>query len=200
MLVVDLVECGVVDNGPHVGVLEDEEPVRREQPPDAREDGVDVGDVADDVGRDDRVGSTVERGNVGGRALAEERLLHGQALARRRRQDVAGGVDAEMAEARRGERLQQDAVVAADLDHEGRLDAAEPLLHVGGVGAEVAAHARRDGREVDVRVVKHVMVRHAVAELDQAARFAESDREVEEEFVGRTRRVDERVGQRHPAE
>ena len=64
VFVVDLIECGLGDDVAPIRILDDAPAVRREQDRDALDDGMQVGDMRQRVGRDNRVRLAVRRDDL----------------------------------------------------------------------------------------------------------------------------------------
>ena len=199
MLVVDLIERRLGNDVAPIGILDDARASRREQDCDAFDDGMQVGDVRQRVGGDDRVSLAVRRDDLARHLSIKEPADGGHTAGDGGLRDAGRWLDPEMANACVRRMTQQGAVITAKLDDEG-ITRRQRRDEVTGQAGKVFLHPDRGGREERIPFVEHALTLRLFHQLHQGATTTIGGAQVEKvlvrELIGRQKPV----GKRHPAE
>ena len=141
VLIVDLVIGSLLHDVAEVRVLEHQHALGFQQNADAFGHRMQVGNVAHHVGAKERIGLPMLGDDAPRQVFIEELGNGADALGARHVGHVGRRLDAEVQDARLGEVLHHDAVVAADFDHEGLVDSDIVLHHALGELFEMLCHA-----------------------------------------------------------
>ena len=182
MFVVDLIERGRGNDVAPIRVFDDALASRRQQHGHAFDDGMQVGDMRQRVGRDNRVRLAVRRDDLP-RHLGIKKPAHGGDTAGDSGLCHAGGwLDPEMANACVRGVTQERAVITANLHHEGiyRRQRGEDVT---GQAGKVFLHPDRGGREERIAFVEHPLTPRLFDQLHQRAAGAIRRGEIEEVLI-----------------
>ena len=200
MLVIDLIVGALLDHCSQIRLLEHKYAVIREQVRDAASDLVDVGDVANHVGGDDRIGRTILVTNLARQFQVKKGHFGPNAMPRGLGGNVGRRFDAEVADAASREIFEHRAVIAANLDDKRIVALQKAIANPFRIFSKMLNHAPGRAGEEGITLVKHLMRIRLIDDLEAAAFDAESRRQIVKIFVIKMRGCQERIGNRHASE
>ena len=137
MLVIDRVELVALHEAQQVLDFIGRHAFGLEQRLRAAHEIADIGDVSEDIVRNDEVGAPAFCGQFAAHAFGEEIAAHLDPRAHRLVSRPSGRLDTETGDAGLPDVLQQVAIVAGEFDHPARCIQAEPCDHVPDIGLRV---------------------------------------------------------------